>query len=164
MHATPLPIDPTQALQGAWHLMAWRIQYSDLRPDSFPYGPDALGLIVYTADGYMSACIAKAGRAALASASVRSASADEQVAAFASYFQYAGRYRVERAESSPSGWQVVHSVAHSLNPNFVGTEQRRDITWHSDGHLTLSAQDTLPGSEASGAKVTRLHSLDWRRA
>ena len=49
-------------LLGTWRLLRWEIAYSDGRPSSYPYGPDATGLIQYTHDGGMSACIARAGR------------------------------------------------------------------------------------------------------
>lgn len=153
------PPTPISQLIGTWRLLVWRIQYSDQRADTYPFGQAASGLIMYTTDGYMSACIAQADRKPLSSASVRSADVAEQVAAFGSYFQYAGRYRVEAAPQSPSGWQVVHTVEQSLNPNFVGTEQRRDMTWHHDGSLSLSASDSLPGAP----HISRLHTLHWQR-
>ena len=83
----PLP----NPLPGTWHLVRWDIVYSDGRPSSYPYGQEATGLILYTHDGHMSACIARPGRARLSSDSVRSAPEAERLAAFESYFQYAGR-------------------------------------------------------------------------
>ena len=145
-----------QALYGAWSLMRWEIAYGDGRPATYPYGPDATGLIVYTHDGTMSACIARAGRAPLSSPSVRSAPEAERLAAFESYFQYAGPYAVRLHEGQP---QVVHHVTHALNPNFVGTDQVRNIDFAADGTLTLSASDTVPGTS-----VMRHHRLIWRRA
>ena len=143
-------------LLGAWHLARWEINYSDDRTPSLPFGPDVTGLLCYTHDGSMSACIARARRARLSSASVRSAPAEERLAAFESFFQYAGRYTL-RVEAGRQ--QVVHSVTHALNPNFVGTEQVRDMAFAADGSLTLSASDLLPGTQ-----VTRQHRLLWRRS
>ncbi len=143
-------------LEGSWQLQRWEISYADGRAPSLPFGPDATGLIVYSGDGFMSACIAAAGRAPLTSASARGAPAQERVAAFDSYFHYAGRYRLE---VSASGVQVVHTVTHALNPNFVGTEQVRDVTFGEAGLLTLSASDHVLGSQ-----VARHHRLAWRRA
>ena len=56
------------------------------------------------------------------------------------------------------GQQVVHSVTHALNPNFVGTEQVRNMSFSTSGELTLSASDTVPGTA-----VARHHRLIWRR-
>ena len=143
-------------LLGAWHLVRWEISYSDGRKPSYPFGTDATGLICYTHDGIMNACIARGNRARLSSESVRSAPTDERLAAFESFFQYAGRYAL-REEAGRQ--QVVHSVTHSLNPNFVGTDQVRNMEFAEDGCLTLSASDLLPGTQ-----VTRQHRLIWRRS
>ncbi|MEO6625106.1 MAG: lipocalin-like domain-containing protein [Burkholderiaceae bacterium] len=142
-------------LIGTWHLVRWEIAYDDGRPASLPFGADATGLILYSGDGTMNACIARGKRQHLSSDSVRSAPEGEQLAAFESYFQYAGPYAVR---GEPGRQQVVHSVTHALNPNFVGTEQVRDMTFADDGSLTLSASDTVPGTTA-----LRHHRLIWRR-
>lgn len=142
-------------LQGSWQLVLWDIRYGDGRPPSLPYGEQANGLIVYTAD-HMSACIARPERARLSSESVRSAPEAERLAAFESYFQYAGPYRLQTVNGR---LQVVHQVTHALNPNFVGTEQVRNVDFDAEGVLTLSASDTVPGSS-----VARHHRLVWRKA
>ena len=142
-------------LQGSWHLVCWDIQYSDGRPATLPFGADATGLLCYTDDGRMSACIARAGRQPLSQDSPRNAPEAERLAAFESYFQYAGRYRLE---PKGAGRQVVHEVTHALNPNFVGSRQVRQVDLTPDGRLTLSATDALQGST-----VQRHHRLVWER-
>lgn len=142
-------------LIGTWHLVRWDITYGDGRPASLPFGADATGLITYTPDGTMNACIARGHRPPLSSDSVRSAPESERLTAFESYFQYAGPYTI-RGEHGRQ--QVVHRVTHALNPNFVGSEQVRDMTFGDDGTLTLSASDTVPGTT-----VARHHRLVWRR-
>lgn len=144
-------------LVGTWHLVRWDITYGDGRPATLPFGPDATGLILYSSDGTMSACIARSGRKPLSSDSVRSAPQAERLTAFESFFQYAGPYAVRRRPDG--GQQVVHTVTHALNPNFVGTEQVRNMDFAADGTLTLSACDTVPGTT-----VARHHRLIWRRA
>lgn len=143
-------------LLGSWQLVRWDITYGDGRRPTLPFGEQATGLIVYTGDGFMSACIAAAGRTPLSSASVRSAPEAERLAAFESYFQYAGTYKLRKAAT---GLQVVHRVSHSLNPNFVGSEQVRSVAFDADGMLSLSASDTVPNSS-----VARHHRLTWKRA
>jgi site-specific recombinase XerD len=91
----------------------------------------------------------------LSSASVRSAPEAERLAAFESFFQYAGRYEVRQHEGRA---QVVHHVTHALNPNFVGSEQIRNMEFAAHGTLTLSASDPVPGST-----TLRHHRLIWRR-
>ncbi|MFC6281960.1 MULTISPECIES: lipocalin-like domain-containing protein [Polaromonas] len=143
-------------LLGTWQLVRWEITYGDGRAPTLPFGAQATGLIQYTGDGWMSACIARGVRGRLSSDSVRSAPEAERLAAFESYFQYAGPYEVKGAAGQQ---QVVHKVSHSLNPNFVGTEQVRNMTFAADGGLTLSASDTVPGTD-----VARHHRLIWSRA
>jgi hypothetical protein len=142
-------------LLGTWHLLRWEITYGDRRPVTLPYGDSATGLIQYTTDGGMSASIARGGRQRLSSESVRHAPEAERLAAFESYFQYAGRYQVRMTGGQQ---QVVHSVTHSLNPNFVGTQQVRNMDFSTDGDLTLSAADVVPGTP-----VARHHRLIWTR-
>ncbi len=137
-------------LIGGWRLVRWEIRYDDGRDNSYPYGPDAEGLIQYTPDGYMSATICRAGRTPLSSASVKHAPEPERAEAFDGYFQYAGTWRIE-------GAHVIHFVSLSLNPAFVGTEQVR-LMELTDGQLTLSATDTMPKSG-----VGRKHCLIWQK-
>ena len=142
-------------LLGTWHLVRWDISYGDGRAPTLPFGERATGLIVYTGDGHMSACIARGGRKNLSSDTVRSAPEAERLAAFESFFQYAGPYEI-RGEAGQQ--QVVHTVTHALNPNYVGTQQVRNMAFSADGRLTLSASDTVPGTD-----VARHHRLVWSR-
>lgn len=148
--------DLATSLMGTWHLKRWTISYSDGRAPTFPFGEDATGLIQYTHDGGMSACIARAGRPRLSGESTRSVPEAERLAAFESYFQYAGTFQTRE---TPSGPVVVHTVTHALNPNFKGTQQVRHMRFPVEGQLELSADDPLPGSPG----VMRHHSLLWQR-
>lgn len=136
-----------QDLCGAWALTGWTITRAD-GSVAHPFGPDATGLLCYTPGGTMSACIARAVRADWSTGTPRSAPQAERLAAFDSYFHYAGRWRVELREGLP---QVIHDVTHSLNPGFVGSQQVRQVDLHGDV-LVLSAIE--------GA---RHHVLGWRR-
>ena len=138
-------------LAGGWQLVRWEIAYDDGRAPAYPFGADATGILVYSPDGCMNASISRAGRTPLSSESTRSAPAEERLAAFESFFSYGGRYRIEDGH-------VIHSVAQSLNPNFIGSEQRRKIDFGSDGALTLSASDGIPSTGKQ-----RHHRLIWKR-
>ena len=104
----------------------------------------------------MSACVAASKRQRLSSESARSAPPAERLAAFESYFQYAGRYRLH---DSANGLHVIHEVTHTLNPNFLGTQQVRLVDLSEPGVLVLSADDAMPVSA-----VVRHHRLIWQRA
>lgn len=139
-----------KALLGTWHLKEWTTSWSDERDNSQPYGPNAVGILVYTEDGYMSANISRAERPPLSRGSPRQASAGEKISAFESNFSYAGPYRIE-------GETVIHDVEHALNPNMVGTRQSRTIAFKG-GNLILAATETFADSS-----VARYHRLTWSR-
>ncbi len=136
-------------LVGSWTLESWTIGYSDRDDFSYPFGEEPSGLLIYSADGWMSAAISRSGRSPLPEdTSPRSVSPDVQAAAYVSYFHYAGRYRVVEGD-------VIHYVVQSLNPNFPGSQQLRHA--ELDGQtLVLSGKDEVDG-------VTRFHSLVWHK-
>ncbi|MGD2131115.1 MAG: lipocalin-like domain-containing protein [Lysobacterales bacterium] len=140
----------TGELVGAWTLCAWRIYHPGRGEPSLPFGSDPQGLLIYTADGWMSATVCRAGRPAFPDGSSPRALEDEVVAdAFRSAFHYAGPYRIEDG-------CIIHSVRYSLNPSMVGTEQRR-VPQFVGNRLTLLGEETLPAG-------LRRHELEWRRA
>ena len=136
-------------LQGSWQLESWTIGYSDRDDFTYPYGEDPQGLLLYTNDGWMSASIARHERAPLPEdVSFRKIPDELRADAFASYFHYAGRYRVVDGD-------VIHYVSQSLNPNFPGTEQVR--------HAELDGQTLVLSGKDQGGEVVRFHSLVWHR-
>jgi hypothetical protein len=135
-------------LAGAWKLRRWQV----IQPDGTrtePFGAKAQGLLLYTADGWMSASLMSAGRRPLSSSNPRRAPAAERAAAFDSYFNYAGRWRLAGPRT------VVHEVTVALNPATVGTLQWREARL-SGRTLTLSA------AEQTDTGV-RQHRLVWSR-
>tara|TARA_R100001244_G_scaffold6593_41_gene8523 strand:- start:5436 stop:5867 length:432 start_codon:yes stop_codon:yes gene_type:complete len=143
-----MPHDPADFV-GAWSLVDWRIEYADGN-ETRPFGYGARGYIIYSADGTMTACIAKVRRDSFGIANARNASADQKAEAFDSYFHYAGPWRIENEE-------VVHAVTMSLNPDMAGTEQRRLAEFDGEGDLTLSAREALNNGGI------RHHVLQWTR-
>ncbi|MDH3992407.1 MAG: lipocalin-like domain-containing protein [Gammaproteobacteria bacterium] len=136
-------------LQGTWQLESWTIGYSDRDDFTYPYGEDPQGLLLYTNDGWMSASIARHERAPLPEdVSFRKIPDELRADAFASYFHYAGRYRVVDGD-------VIHYVSQSLNPNFPGTEQVR--------HAELDGQTLVLSGKDQVGEVVRFHSLVWHR-
>lgn len=133
-------------LAGTWHLQSWEIEVEGRV--SHPFGPDATGLLHYTHDGGMAACIARAGRPTWSTGNPRKAPEAERLAAFESFFHYAGTWRIQDLDGLT---QVVHNVTHSLNPDFVGTQQVRRVDLNGDA-LTLSAHEG-----------PRHHRLRWSR-
>lgn len=135
-------------LVGAWRLQRWAIEQPDGTVTE-PFGADPEGLLLYTADGWMTATLMAANRAPFSRANPRRAPQRERAAAFDSYFSYGGRWRVVAG-------RVHHEVTVGLNPSMVGTVQVREprLTART---LTLSAVERTD----SGTRVHRIH---WRRA
>lgn len=138
-----------QQLLGSWSLITWEIEYSDGRPSSYPYGKNPQGSILYAEGGWMSAAINIVDRSELdTSIALRRQPQSALAEAYKSYFHYAGSYEVR-------GDTVFHSVKQSLNPNFVGTIQERQIVFSAD-KLTLSGVDSV-------GDLKRHHNLHWQR-
>jgi hypothetical protein len=139
------------AIVGSWLLVRWSIDYPDGRPPTLPFGDDAIGLITYAPDGWMTATMSRGRRAGLSAPTAARASAESKGRAFDEYLTYGGRWRID-------GDAVVHEVMVSMNPTLIGTPQRRVVRF-ADGLLELTAAETDPASGRS-----RLHRISWRRA
>jgi hypothetical protein len=145
--------DSTAAkLVGAWRLIS--IEERDAegrRVTPLDYGPEPIGLLIYTATGQMSAQAMRRGRPHLPSDDVHLAPAEQAKAALVGYNAYFGRYEVRAAEGL-----IIHHVEGSMIPNWEGGEQPRRFTLHGD-RLTLEP----PPIQAAGHRHTRR--LTWQR-
>jgi len=139
------------ALVGSWRLVSWTIEYPASARTTRPFGSAPEGLLVYAADGHVSATLQRPGRARLSRADPGAVGDAEKAAAFAGYLHYAGTWRIDDG-------CVVHEVELAMNPNLVGTTQRRSIALDGDA-LLLGAEEAL---ETPGE--LRRHRLEWRRA
>lgn len=136
-------------LIGSWLLVEWQIAYPDGRAPSWPFGQDAVGLIVYGADGWMSATMSRRRRTPLSAVSALQADDASKASAFQEYLTYSGRWHLD-------GQRIAHDVEMSLNPALLGTRQWREARF--DG-----AQLVLVADEAIGAGRQRHHEIRWRR-
>jgi hypothetical protein len=139
------------ALVGAWRLVSWTIEYPASGRVTQPFGAVPEGLLVYSADGHMSAAMQRPGRARLSRADPNAVGDAEKAAAFAGYLQYSGTWSVADGD-------VVHAVELAMNPNLIGTRQVRHVLLEGD-RLELGAVEPL---EAPG--LVRRHRIVWRRA
>ncbi len=141
-------------LAGTWRLHSYETVHANGSID-YPFGEDAKGLLVYTADGFMNGQVMRCDREHLPRG-YRLEDATEEatraaVAAFTGYIAYCGRYEVDESTG-----EVVHHVEASLYPNWVGGEQRRKVSL--DGQrMTLSVSRHVRGG-------TLEHRLVWERA
>jgi len=86
---------------GSWRLVEWTFG------DEHPLGPDAVGRLIYSGDGYMSALLARAD-------------------GFSDALSYSGTWELRGRE------EVVHRVSVSTRGSFVGRELVREISWVGD--------------------------------
>ena len=140
------PVVRRSEILGAWAYHAWRITYEDGRITE-PFGADASGLLLYTADGFMSACIMAGDRKPFARPNPREATLRERADAFDGYFSYAGRWRLVRGV-------VEHIVSVAANPAMVGTSQFR--------HARLSGRRLVLSAEETTVRGLRRLELEWR--
>ncbi|MEU4829326.1 lipocalin-like domain-containing protein [Streptosporangium sp. NPDC023615] len=156
-------------LVGAWRLVEWRIGAPG-SAFSHPFGRDAVGLLCYTPDGYMSMTVSRAAHAPSPTRSSRSsgssgssrdaptrtpvvalaAQAQAAVAgapgeASASFYSYAGRYEVREG-------QIAHDVEVSFDRSMAGVVQVRELNINGD-RLVLAASER-------GC----WHTMIWRRS
>src|SRR5688500_10390161 len=82
-HAAPPMSATAKDLLGAWRLESWSFVYDDGRPQEYPLGRDAEGIIIYTPGGQVSATLMRGARVAKAPGSEV-----ERAAAFADSFAY----------------------------------------------------------------------------
>jgi hypothetical protein len=78
------------AIQGTWELVSYIAQDNHGGPITYPLGPDALDLIMYTADGYMSAQLMRRDRPAFDRPELDGGTAEQTAAAAAGYLDYSG--------------------------------------------------------------------------
>ncbi len=117
----------------------------------YPFGPGAVGQITYDRAGHMAVQIMKSGRRPFASGDQAAGSVEEVSAAFTGYVAYYGTYSVDERAGV-----VTHHIAASMFPNWVGSEQQREVLLEGD-RLTLSTPPTL----FQGRQ--RVFRLAWKR-
>lgn len=134
-------------LLGTWELVRWYNEAEDGTVTE-PFGPDPVGFISYSADGFIFAHLARRDRRAFAVNDMASGTSGEYRTAMRSHVSYAGRYEID-------GDHVIHHVALASFPNWSGTNQKRRIQFE-DGKVRLSAAFDYDG------KTIVAHAI-WQR-
>jgi hypothetical protein len=139
-----------EQLIGQWNLVSLAaVNGSDVE---YPWGSDIAGVIAYDAAGHMATQIMRHDRPRFASGDMDNGSFAELSAALTGYTAYFGTYSVDDSADA-----VTHYVKGSLFPNWVGTEQRREIALDGD-QLTLTSQPILFKGQM------RVFRAVWKRA
>jgi hypothetical protein len=138
-----------QLLVGAWRLVSWENWATDGQV-SHPMGSDAVGYLIYTAEGRFSVTISQGNRGRFSGEDLLGGTVQEKATAAESFVAYAGSYTFE-------GHRVIHHVELSLFPNWVGTEQQRFAELFEDT-LILSANPMLLAGKQQAPRLV------WKRA
>ena len=119
-----------EAILGAWELVSFVARDVATGDDRHPLGTAPRGLILYTADGHMSAQLAESD--------------------MSEYIAYGGRYSVDEATST-----LHHDVTMSMMPELLAQPQFRNASVDGD-LLTLSAtRSDDPGVTTHSSLVWR---------
>ena len=119
----------------------WRLVSSEGRSSagdvSRPYGDGPVGLLLYGADGYMSATLMRPDRPPFASGDRLRGTPEEVRLASEGFLAYCGTYDLDASKGL-----IVHHVAAADFPNIVGTDLVRRLVMEN-GHLVLETQPVL---------------------
>ncbi|WP_299982865.1 lipocalin-like domain-containing protein [uncultured Ruegeria sp.] len=136
-------------LIGTWSLIDW---YNETKTGErlYPLGPNATGYISYSQDGFVFVHMMAADRVSFETSDPFGGSTAEDSKAYKTQITYAGRYEYH-------GDHVIHHVTQASFPNWIGTEQVRQVSF-SGQNLHLSATNAV----FQGQKVNAF--VEWRRA
>jgi hypothetical protein len=135
---------------GTWKLISSEFRSSNGQV-TYPFGQNAIGLLMYDAAGYMSVQLMRADRPIFKSGDVSKGTPAELKTAFEGLITYFGIYEINEKEGT-----ITHQIKNSSFPNFAGTSQTRFFQF-SDNRLTLRTPPTVWG----GKEITGV--LTWER-
>jgi hypothetical protein len=138
-------------LVGTWKLVSAKIT-TDKGEVRDSWGPNPEVLLMYTADGRMSAILALGNRKPLSVSDFISAPVPERAEAFASMTAYAGRYTY-------SGDKVVHHVEVASMPNDVGAHMERVVVHLDAERLVLRVAKPY----LRGGMMVQSQELVWQK-
>ena len=140
----------THPLVGAWALIATEWRRADGKHAN-PFGVDAVGVVIYSEAGYMSAQVMREGRAA-PPAGAHTGIDTAMATAAAGYIAYFGTYDIDERAGT-----VTHRVVGSAFPGWVGVEVTRRFTIDGD-RMTL--RDSVVSADGVAVEAATI----WERA
>ncbi|KAK5089074.1 hypothetical protein LTR05_003298 [Lithohypha guttulata] len=146
-----------EQLVGAWELIEYCAYLPNDESDKvYPQGQDAQGIIMYTADGYMSAQILTLDQ----ESSLSSSNEEDRSQIKRDYLAYTGQFYLDEAGDS-KGPVLIHHMKVANRANMLGDTQRRlckIVDEHNGQYLVLSLNGT---TKAFGED--RIVRVRWRR-
>ena len=106
-------------LVGAWKLVSFEEMSQDGQRRQ-PYGPNPVGILIYTDTGYMCVQIMRRDRRALPDLAFEEIGADQIKEAVGGFTAFSGTYQAD-----PDNHIVIHHVHTHILPGSVGKDLRR---------------------------------------
>ncbi|HEY0960857.1 MAG TPA: lipocalin-like domain-containing protein [Pseudomonadales bacterium] len=142
--------DPRAAFYGAWRLEA-NVFRDEQGVETWPFGEDCRGLLMYDPSGMMSVQMIRADRPRFPSEDITGLDESLLRAAFEGLNTYFGRFEVDVA-----GQRVIHHVEAASLPNRAGSRQERQYELDGDRLVLRSPPRLLGGRRLTGE-------LRWRK-
>jgi hypothetical protein len=139
-------------LVGTWHLKRLEVLSAE-GLISFPYGPDPVGYLGYTSDGFIFVTMRCAERTPAGTQSWFDWTLEQMERAASGYMTYCGRYAVIDD-------RIEHYIEHSMLPEWVGTtkpalQSSMVTSWFSLRHVTAARQSPTRVASWSGQHELR---------
>ena len=131
-------------LVGTYRVLAME-HYTEDGEVGRPFSDAPRGIIVYTAEHYMTAVLMRPDRPPFATGDILAGSVSERAEAFATANAFAGRWELD-------GDEIVHHLEVTTFPNWAGTQQRRTFDL-SETHLALYPPTMLMEGKLRRARV-----------
>ena len=125
-------------LIGSWKLLSYIEVPIEGEDSLFPMGKNPYGILLYSADGYMSVQIAKDERLFFESNDKLIATPAEMSSALAGYIAFAGRFKIDNNNAI-----VSYMIKTSLFPNWKNTVQHRKVDFEGDNILYLKSTEPI---------------------
>jgi hypothetical protein len=139
----------TNELVGVWKVIAFQAETKDGRLRNM-YGDSPTGLIVYAANGYMSAQAVQADLPKCGTTDRRMCPDREARLAYDGYMGYWGRFEVNESER-----MIVHVVEGASLPDMIGIRLKRFYTL-ADSRLVIRT----PPQQVKGEEVVVVVTLE----
>ncbi|MGA3241809.1 MAG: lipocalin-like domain-containing protein [Bryobacteraceae bacterium] len=139
------------ALVGVWTLRKY-YDVTEGLPLHHPFGDNPEGLLIYTADGFVSAVLMARDRPNLSGNGFTDGTPDQYRAAGAGFIGYSGRYDTDEDRSI-----VTHRPHVAFAPNMVGSIQQRAVELEGDVLVLTAEHDPSAGTPALTSR------LEWTR-
>jgi hypothetical protein len=125
-------------LTGTWKFVSLEIKTANGKT-VYPFGKTPFGMLIYTADGYLSYLCMDPARPKFKSDNLLGGTKEEIAEAFKSFDAYVGTYTVDAQNGI-----VTHHVLGSKFPNWVGSDQVRHFRFSGD-NLMIDADILVEG-------------------